>query len=437
MNSLFREEPRGSVEGIVQRKSRNDLETGGSRNDAVIRLRLSERGILAFSRESMKRSGLPVLVLFMMLLTGCMRFNHLAHEPGEESFVRDHLHKAAENERTGDYLEALKDYKIALTVDARNPEATQGVNRVQALLKSSAEENCRRGLEAQKQGRHDEAQREFLTALRLQPGYPEVLGKVTSRGETHGKRHVVHRIRSGESLSQLAQFYYGDPEKYPIIARYNKLRDAGLVRVGQEILIPDPNVANVSSGASSKVTRDPPTRGDAEETGAEEVDPVNVYREQGIELFEEKRFEEALAEFKKVLIARSGDSVAREYSYRSSFEIAMSLFTNGEYLAARDQFKESQDFKSDCPNCDAYVRKSEDLYKETHYKKGMQHYGKEQLAEAIMEWEMVKSVDPTYKRVSDYIQKAKELLNKLEHLKMELKEGRTGSEQSHFLLNNT
>jgi tetratricopeptide (TPR) repeat protein len=75
------------------------------------------------------------------------------------------------------------------------------------------------------------------------------------------------------------------------------------------------------------------------------VDPVSVYREQGIELFQEKRFEEALAEFKKVLTARPKDIVAREYSYQSSFEIAMTFFGNGEYLAARDQFKESQEYK--------------------------------------------------------------------------------------------
>jgi hypothetical protein len=72
-----------------------------------------------------------------------------------------------------------------------------------------------------------------------------------------------------------------------------------------------------------------------------------------------------------------------------------------------------------------------------HYKKGMQHYGKEQLTEAIMEWEMVKNLDPNYKRVGDYIQKAKELMNKLEYLKMELEERSTSTEQSHLLLNKT
>ena len=391
----------------------------------------------SLSGESMKKAGLSILVLVMIFLTGCMNFSHLVHDPAEEAFVKASLRKATENEARGDYFEALKHYKIALTMDSSNPDAAEGRNRVETFLKNSAEESYRRGLEAQKQGRYDEAQREFLTALRLRQGYPEALEKITSRNETVVKGHIVHRIRPGESLSQLALAYYGDPEKYPIIARYNNLRDARLIRVGQEILIPEPSVGHPSSGASARISRDPQRRNQAAEASTEEVDPVSVYSEQGIELFEEKRFEEALAEFKKVLTARPKDSVAREYSYQSSFEIAMAFFGNGEYLAARDQFKESQDYKSDCPKCDLYVRKSEDLYKEVHYKKGMQHYGKEQLTEAIMEWEMVRNLDPNYKRVGDYIQKAKELMNKLEYLKMELEERGTSTEQSYLLLNKT
>jgi len=386
----------------------------------------------------MKRMELSILMLFMTFLNGCMSFSHFERERVEETFVNVHLHKAAEHARGADHSEALKNYKIALTVDSSNPEATEGRNRVEALIKNSAEESYRRGLEAQKQGRYVEAQREFLTALRLRPDYPEAFEKVSSGKESTVTRHILHKIRPGESLSQLALVYYGDPQKYPIIARYNNLRDAGLIRVGQEIVIPDPGVVHrPAGGASSRTSREFQWSGFEVEATAEEADGVSVYREQGIELFEEKRFEEALAEFKKVLTVRPKDNVAREYSYRSSFEVAMALFGSGEYLAARDQFKQSLDYKSECPKCEVYVRKSEDLYKEMHYKKGMQHYGKEQLTEAIMEWEMVRNLDPNYKRVEDYIQRARELQNKLEYLKMELEQGGTSTEESYRLLNKT
>jgi tetratricopeptide (TPR) repeat protein len=203
-----------------------------------------------------------------------------------------------------------------------------------------------------------------------------------------------------------------------------------LIRVGEEIRIPDPDAVRCPPGeVNTGASGDHQERGFGSEAASEEVDSVTVYLEQGIELFEEKKFEEALGEFKKVLTARPKDGVARDYSCRSSFEIAMTHFGNGEYLEARDRFKESLDHQGDCMKCEFYLRKSEDLYKETHYKKGMQHYGREQLTEAIMEWEMVRRLDANYKRVEDYIQKAKDLLNKLEDLKMELEEKRTSAEE--------
>ncbi len=382
----------------------------------------------------MKQTGSSIFILLVFFVGGCVSFPQFGHEPAEESFVKTHVQKGTEHERSGDYPEALKHYKMALTVNAANPQAVEGRSRLEANLKNSAEESYRKGLEAQKQGRDGEAQREFLTALRLRPGYPEALEKIMSgkeKKETEVKRHVVHKIRPGESLSQIALAYYGDPLKYPVIARYNKLRDAGIIRVGEEILIPEPGVASPTAGGASLRTLADPEPLDLEaEVHTAEEDPVGVYREQGLELFEEKRYEEALAEFKKVLSVQPDDSVAREYSYRSSFEIAMDFFGSGAYLSARDRFKESLDYRRDCARCEVYIRKSEELYKETHYLKGMQHYGKEQLTEAIREWEMVRNVDRHYKRVEDYIEKARELLHKLEDLKMELKQGTTGTGES-------
>jgi tetratricopeptide (TPR) repeat protein len=190
--------------------------------------------MISQSGESMKKTGLSILVLVMISLTGCVNFSQLVHDPAEEVFVKDHLRKATENETRGDYLEALKHYKIALTMDSSNPVAAEGRNRVETLLKNSAEESYRRGLEAQKQGRYDEAQREFLTALRLRPDYPEALEKITSQKETEVKGHIVHRIRPGESF-QLALIYM-EIREIPIIARYNNLRDAKLILWGRRFL---------------------------------------------------------------------------------------------------------------------------------------------------------------------------------------------------------
>jgi tetratricopeptide (TPR) repeat protein len=150
-----------------------------------------------------------------------------------------------------------------------------------------------------------------------------------------------------------------------------------------------------------------------------ETDQIASYRELGVELFREGRYQEALFEFNKVLCVYPDDEVAIDYSYRSSFELGLALFQMKDYLAAREHFLTSLRYNSECGRCHAYVKESEELYKETYYKQGIEFYGKEQLSEAIKAWEMVQQLDPDYKRVDYYIRKAREIQKKLEELKRE------------------
>ena len=56
-------------------------------------------------------------------------------------------------------------------------------------------------------------------------------------------------------------------------------------------------------------------------------------------------------------------------------------------------------------------------FKDSHYNKGVVYYGKQQLTEAVAEWEMVYELDPGYKDVEQNLKKARDLLNKLEKIK--------------------
>jgi tetratricopeptide (TPR) repeat protein len=351
-------------------------------------------------------------------------------ENREGRFVRARLQKAREYEKGGDYVEALKQYKIALTVDPSCQEAVAGGSRLEAILKSSAEEHYKKGLELKRQGKYGQARQHFLTCLRFRPDYPEALKMLIPLREPRAKGYIVHEIQPGESLSQLATDYYGDHTKFSIIASYNNLSEPAMVRAGQEIKIPELEGMDLSAykGYQEAGRPDEPEgalqdRGDEPDAKPEDVDQVGTYRELGVELFKEKRYEEALAEFQKVIHARPNDKVAFEYSYQSYFEMAMALYQTQDYLAARDQFRLALRYKNDCHRCRAYIKKSEALYKALHYKLGIRYYGREQLTEAIREWEMVKALDPGYKRVGYYINKAKEMLKKLEDLKEELKQG--------------
>jgi len=411
-------------------------------------------------------------------------------ETPEKGLGEVFVQKGREYETKEDLVAALRNYNLALTVDPLNHEALEGQNRLKIALHNLAEGHYKEGLRFHKEGKYGLARHQFLISLRLRPDYPEVINMFTSRKQIQIKRYLVHTIEPGESLSKVAQIYYGDYHKFPIIARYNNIVDATKVYAGQEIKVPEiegmefemgeaavktekmevPGSGSLAWGGDAietfKADQAPEPEaeegerehreqaitleemdvfglgslaweGDAletfkadqapepevEEGERERIDQVAIYRDYGIELFGKKEYQEALVEFAKVLNAYPEDHLAVEYSYKSYFQNAMTLFENKDYLAARDQFQACLRYKHDCQECHRHIQASEDLYKELHYKRGMQFYNMELLHEAINEWELVKALDPNYKMTEYLIDKANTILEKLEELKKSQNKG--------------
>jgi len=303
----------------------------------------------------------------------------------EDRFVRESIAKAKEFEAAGQLPEALQQYKIALTVRPDDRMAKEGRERVEKALRKAAEGHYRAGLRMQKEGKQAQALQQYLTALRLWPDYPEALQQMAlARRPGTAEKQVVQKAPSEPEPK-------GPPQE---------------VRVQEEV----PAFSEEPPAASEQATgQEGPI-----------VDQVAVYREYGMELYREGRYQEALSEFSKVLGVMPEDPVAKEYSYKSSFELAVEFFQKKEYLAAKEQFLVSLKHNSNCRQCHVYIRRSEELFKEMHYKQGIEYYGKEQLADAIVEWELVRGLDPNYKRVDYYIKKAKDLQRKIDELKKEL-----------------
>jgi len=418
----------------------------------------------------------------------------------KNSLLEAYLQKARTYEANGDKVSALKQYKLALTLDPTNEEAVKDRKRIENILLSSAEVHYDKGLQHYMKGEYNLARWRFLIALRLWPDYtsaekmltarkrhkiarPKTEQPKTEREKTERQKteeYTVHKIKPGDSLAQLAKRYYGDPKKFPIIAKYNNITDTRRIRIGQEIKIPAIE-EGVRSSPEKKEKEEPkkeikssPEKKEkekpeeeiksspekmAEEKPEEEVifepetwdleeprldntkeakasssqaweekeameDQIAFYRDYGSQLFRQEKYEEAVAEFRKVLNTYPDDEVALNYCFRAYFQLGKAFFDSEVYLAARDQFKASLLYNEKCEECRDYLEKSEVLYKESHYKRGMEYYGKEQLVEAIQEWELVQLMDPGYKRVEYLITKAKTILKKLEEIKASEKEKR-------------
>ena len=251
------------------------------------------------------------------------------------------------------------------------------------------------------------------------------------------KRYVIHTIEPGETLSQIARLYYGDVKNIPIIAKYNDITDATRLYPGQEMKVPeivgrtflteekDVETAETETTYSEYQEWEAYTLEAGGTTRPKEHEPQDqgaIYRDHGMDFFGKKEYEEAIIAFNKALKADPQDELSLEYTYKSHFASALDLYEREELLRARDEFQVSLQYKEDCRECVEYIERIEESYKDTHYKKGIEYFGKEQLNEAIKEWEMVQTMDPNYKRVEYLIEKAETILKNIEILKQDLEE---------------
>jgi len=369
-----------------------------------------------------RKTRLICIVCLITFASGCASVSKMLPwkkgEAEEQKLDQTYVKKGQELEQQGDLLEALKQYKLALTVNPENQEAFESRDRLVKKMRVVAERHYQSGLKYRKQGKYGLARRQFLTALKFWPGHKQAKKMVAIRRGIKSKGYVLHTIKPGESLSRVAQIYYGDYHHFPIIAEFNKLDDATQIEVGEKIKVPKidgmlffekgQGVDKKIEEAEGPAATPPPDKETKEaeaiedETEQDEKEPddtVAMYTNLGIDLFNKKNYEQAIVELNKVVNADPNNAKALEYLYKSHFQQGINLFNKQEYLSARKNFDAALKYWSDCEQCIVYARRSEETYKDIHYNKGISNFNKEDLSGAVEEWELVKAVDHTYKDV--------------------------------------
>lgn len=442
----------------------------------------------------MKHIELKVIACILaLLLTGCGTVKNKQNTKMAETYVAT----AQKYESENNLPEAMEQYQLALTADPDNPEARQGSDRLSRQLDQMADERYRLGMKYYRQGKYSLARKEFLTALRFRPDHPEASKILINRQSTKVTSYVFHVIQEGESLSQIANKYYGDISKYKDIAMFNNLPDATRIRPGQRIMIPAiegtlrrssqpeddkgyvdhviqpgetisklakkyygdykqfhiiaqyndlDDATRISVGQSIKIPKvaglpfnvpaaieekngllpeseevqpqpvsDLLTEGSANDEAVDEQ--LMAYRDAGIAFYNEGKYEDAIFELVKAVEAMPGDAQTLDYLSRSYVEAGKQLLDQKEYNAAKESFESALEYDNNCTKCKRYIEQSLENHKEAHYNMGIAFFGKEQLPEAISEWQTVYEMDPEYKDVAVNLHKAQDLLKKLEKIK--------------------
>lgn len=234
---------------------------------------------------------------------------------------------------------------------------------------------------------------------------------------------VKHKLRKGESISKLAQQYYGDYKQFHVIAQFNGMDDATRVKVGQIIKVPKvaglPFYEPSQTASAEKKASEPESSEQEEEMAPKEVltaqpngdtetddEQILAYREAGIALFNENKYEDAVFELNKAIEASPDDERTREYLARAYFESGRALFDEHDYDAAREAFESSLQYDPKCSECSAYIEKSKIGPLLLHRTNGINFFNNNQFDLAIGEFEKFRMNEPQDDEIRIYLSKS-------------------------------
>lgn len=265
---------------------------------------------------------------------------------------------------------------------------------------------------------------------------------------------IQHRIRPGETLSDIAmhyydtfltEVYYSIPEQAlisravmeeermsarrigivsEVIRRMNDL-DSSRLPVGKEIWLPEirgldffpkQEPGGISAGSEPKTEPISPPSQKPSETPEESAltppadEPASAPTpEKAGKIPETKPIPP-----KKPPAAppsRLGETL-----FENLLRKGRELFDQEKYLPAIETFKTALSQKPDCEECKEYLKKSQERYMDIHYKEGLRYFEEEELKMAIHSWNQVQQIDPSYRNVQKNIDQAERLLQRLEQI---------------------
>lgn len=292
-----------------------------------------------------------------------------------------------EYEADREFRKALQAWKRILALDPNHPEARRMVSQLENGLKTAVEEHLQLGAADFREGNFERAKKELLMVLFLDSTQKEALSYLRQISSLETAPHLVrapksrpvvkeppegtpvkadgefvlHTIQQGESLSIVAERYYGDKMKYQVLADFNSISDATKVRAGQTIKVPiqkgtespakPPEKSVVAAQEESKEPKKGPSKRDLKGTVLTVVS-LEQRVMQGKKFYQENKFAEAAVEFQEIVLAHPEHKEAADYMTKSqaitaSLQKGASLYDAKEYESAYDEFHRVLSVKPD------------------------------------------------------------------------------------------
>jgi len=354
-------------------------------------------------------------------------------DAGSSPTVRDplaarHRQQAEALERDGQLRRAAEEWRIALTIAPADARSRESLRALQARIDQAVAERLDEGRKALARGVQVEARRKFLAALALDPSNRAAFDALQS--DTREVEFITHTVRAGDTLTALAQRYYGDRSRGEVIWETNQLPPNPRLAAGTTLKIPEiPGVPFVHPEArrpapvvaaipTPDVPRPGPTPGPAapaapqsKEDFAPEVNPLLA---EAREALERRDYPDAIATVDKFLSGKSGDREGLTLKKQALYGQAKSQMDARQYPESIQSLNQLARLQPDYEDAPSLLRQARTRMIEQHYTKGVRFYREEKLKEAIAEWRVVLEMDPSNANARRNIDQAEKLLRGLE-----------------------
>jgi tetratricopeptide (TPR) repeat protein len=248
------------------------------------------------------------------------------------------------------------------------------------------------------------------------------------RGSVREVVSVTHTVRAGETLSSLAERYYGDRARSEVIWETNRLPPGRPLAVGSTLRIPEiPGVPFMAPGARPPAPSAPvvtlaptpstPPRGTAPPPASEEPPEVNPMLADIREAVERKDYAVALADIDKYMAINPADRELVELKKLTLYRQGYALLEQKSYDEGYRTLRQLARLQPDYLDITSLVQQARRQAVDHHYQEGIRHFREERLQEAVGEWRRVLDVDPQHSNARRNIEQAERLLEALERRK--------------------
>jgi tetratricopeptide (TPR) repeat protein len=377
--------------------------------------------------------GVLAATVLSLALGGCAALT-APTEPGagRAPIARDplaarHRQQAEALERDGQLRRAAEEWKIVLTITPRDARAREALSALQAKIARTVAERIDEGRKALARGVQVEARRKFLAALALDPTSRAAFDALQS--DTREVEFVTYTVRAGDTLSALAQRYYGDRSRSEVIWETNQLPPNPRLTPGTTLKIPEipgvpfvhPEARRPAPAVAAVPTPDVPRPGPAPGPvpaapgGKEEfTSEVNPLLAEAREALERSDYGDALGSVDKFLAGKPGDREGLTLKKQALYGQAKSQMDARQYRESIQSLILLTRLQPDYEDAPALLKQARARNIEQHYTQGVRFYREEKLKEAIAEWRVVLEMDPTHANARRNIDQAEKLLRGLE-----------------------